>query len=99
MNSVTTLALSGFSERKKCKGKPYGKSNHRKVLRMADEMADAAKEAAKSLEIFASKNIPDWAGLAWIISPYYNWRHNEIKKAMGDEWTKRAEIIVKALRR
>lgn len=95
MSYNTTLALAGKSERKKGTGKPYGKSNHRKVLRMADEMADAAK----SVKIDGGRNIPDWAGLAWIISSYYNTSHGKIKEAMGAEWTKRAEMIVKALRR
>lgn len=66
-------------------------SNIRRVLRIADEMAEQVK---------ASGNwpwVPDWAGLAWIISPYYCPRSGAILHGMGAEWERRAVRIVQAL--
>ena len=67
----------------------YGQTNHRKILRMADSMAKEAEEKVP--------NLPDWAGLAWIISGYYNSRAHVVKATMGDEWWARAEMLCKAL--
>ena len=68
----------------------YGKSNIRKVLRMADEMADEAQKVLRFL--------PSWAGLAWIIDPYYNNHWRTAKESMGEVWGARAEMLWRALK-
>lgn len=67
-----------------------GKANKRKILRMADAMADEAKAR------FVGE-LPDWAGLAWIIQPGWNNAARRVCSVMGTVWTARAEMLVKAI--
>lgn len=66
-------------------------ANIRRVMAMADAMA---------AEVQATKRwpwLPDWAGLAWIISPYYCPRAGSIMAVMGADWERRAVRVVRAL--
>ena len=67
----------------------YGKTNKRQVLRMADEMATQAREQVRGL--------PDWAGLAWMVSRFYNSGAHRLCEKMGTAWSARAERICRAL--
>jgi glycerol kinase len=66
-------------------------ANIRKVLKQADAMAAEVKQSGQW------PWLPDWAGLAWIISPYYCPRSGAILHAMGADWESRATRIVRAL--
>lgn len=66
-------------------------TNIRKILKQADAMAAEVKQSGRW------PWVPDWAGLAWIISPYYCPRPGAILHAMGAEWERRAVRLVRAL--
>ncbi len=75
------------------KTKPFsGKSNHRKLWRMAEVMAAEARACG-------IPNIPDWAGLGWIVSPFYNAYASRVALVMGKAWMERASLIVRGLSR
>lgn len=78
------------------KTKRYGKSNHRKCLRIADTMAKQATAAMRA-ERGNACNIPEWAGLAWIISPFYNYQHSAVRVKMGEDWHSKAVLVCRAL--
>ena len=65
-------------------------TNKRKILKQADAMTKQAKQAVPDL--------PDWAGLAWVIDPRWaSCRAAAVAQAMGSEWMARAWRICKAL--
>jgi hypothetical protein len=68
-------------------------SNRSKVLAMADAMVAEVKAS----EAFGWR-VPDWAGLAWVMSPFYCSYSAEVKRAMGEAWAARAGRVVEALR-
>ena len=65
-------------------------SNMSKVRAMADKMV-------KELQLNPRLGLPDWAGLAWAISPYYNSRAYLVHESMPSEWLHKAKRIVAAL--
>lgn len=67
-----------------------GKANRRKVLAMADAMG--AEVRARF-----GPDLPDWAGLGWIIGPGWNHAARRMCEAMGPEWTARARRLIRAL--
>ena len=68
-----------------------GKSNHRKCWRMASEMEKEVRACFPEL--------PDWAGLAWIVDPRWNYRAWRVWQKMGARWTERAQRLARALAR
>ncbi len=72
-----------------------GKTNHRKCWRMAQVMAKECRAAMGRDAHF----IPDWAGLGWIVSPFYNSTLRLVDRAMGPEWMARARRLCRALER
>lgn len=67
-------------------------SNITKVRDMANRMADEIR-----LHDEFKHSIPDWAGLAWIVSPYYNSRAYKVFEVMPFEWLHKAKRLVAAL--
>ncbi len=76
------------------KTRKYGKSNHRKLLKMADQLAIEVQ----NLPQFKAY-IPTWAGLAWIIDTFYNYQARNVAETMGETWMARARRICKGLAR
>lgn len=66
-------------------------SNMSKVRRSANRMADELR----LMDEF--KNLPDWAGLAWILSPYYNSQAYRVFEIMPFAWLQRAKRLVAAM--
>lgn len=66
-------------------------SNITKIRAMANRMADEIRLRDEF------KNLPDWAGLAWIISPYYNSSAWKVFEVMPFEWLARAKRLVAAM--
>lgn len=66
-------------------------SNISRVRIMANKMADEIRLCDEF------RHLPDWAGLAWIISPYYNTSAHKVYATMPFEWLKRAKRLVAAM--
>ncbi len=66
-------------------------TNIRRVMEMADSMA------AEVVATGRWPSLPDWAGLAWMISPYYCESARSIVRDMGAEWALRAKRVVRSL--
>ena len=59
-------------------------------------MAEANRMAAEAKQ--AAPDLPDWAGLAWIIDPRWSsYRAKKVSDAKGPEWMARAWRLCKAL--
>jgi hypothetical protein len=67
-----------------------GKSNRSKIHRIAKQLTKEAFEVPMH-------HLPDWAGIAWIIDPYYNSCWRVIAQAKGEQWMERARRVAKAL--
>ena len=66
-------------------------SNITKIRKMANRMADEIRLHDEF------QSIPDWAGLAWIISPYFNSAAWKVFEVMPFEWLSRAKLLVAAM--
>lgn len=66
-------------------------SNISKVRKMANAMADHLRLHDEF------RDIPEWAGLTWIMSPYYYRGAYKVIQIMPFEWTRRAKRLVAAL--
>lgn len=68
-------------------------ANMKRVYRMAEDLRRDVLADGRWRH-----SLPDWAGIGWILSPYYCRSAREILAALGPDWSRRAADVLRALR-